>query len=74
MTGAKLRERERFGEAAQWALKVEEGTVHQEMEAEAEKGKETDSPLEIPEKERSADTLLQDLRFPELQDYKFVLF
>ena len=74
MTGAKLRERERFGEAALWALKVEEGTVHQEMEAEAEKGKETDSPLEIPEKERSADTLLQDLRFPELQDYKFVLF
>ena len=31
-------------------LKVEEGTVHQEMEAEAEKGKETDSPLEVPEK------------------------
>ena len=58
MTGAKLRERERFGEAALWALKVEEGTVHQEMEAEAEKGKETDSPLEIPEKEHSADTLL----------------
>ena len=64
MTGAKLRERGRFGEAALWALKVEEGTMHQEMEAEAEKGKETDSPLEIPEKERSADTLLLGLKIP----------
>lgn len=52
MTGAKLRERERErpGDATLLALKVEEGTVHQEMEAEAEKGKETDSPLEVPEK------------------------
>jgi len=58
------RERGRFGEAALWALKVEEGTMHQEMEAEAEKGKETDSPLEIPEKERSADTLLLGLKIP----------
>ena len=44
------RERERPGDATWLALKVEEGTVHQEMEAEAEKGKETESPLEVPEK------------------------
>ena len=44
------RERERPGDATWLALKVEEETVHQEMEAEAEKGKETDSPLEVPEK------------------------
>lgn len=44
------REREGFGDAAFLALKAEEGTTHQEMEAEAEKGKEIDSPLEIPEK------------------------
>lgn len=34
MTGAKLRERERSGSTTLLALKVEEGTVHQEMEAE----------------------------------------
>ena len=58
MTGAKLRERERFGEAALWALKVEEGTVHQEMEAEAEKGKETDSLRACKKKDSCENTLI----------------
>lgn len=55
------RERERFGDATWLALKVEEGTMNQELQSEAGKGKETYSPLEPPEKNHSADILILGL-------------
>lgn len=55
------RERERFGDATWLALKVEEGTMNQELQSEAGKGKETYSPLEPPEKNHSEDILILGL-------------